>query len=139
MTDAPPRASLWLQIPYWLATGIVVLLLVWASVMYVALPDVAAGFFAQFGYPAYLIYPLAALKFLALLVIILHRWNDLRDMAYAAYFLNMAMALTAHIVHGDVFAHALVGMIAVPVSYLLGNRVRGRPRHNFFARFAGAA
>ena len=94
-----------------------------------------AAFFIKFGYPTYLIYPLAWLKVLTAAIIITHRYNDLRDMAYAAYFLNMVMALVAHLLYGDFFLHALVGVLLLPISYLLGNKVRGRPPKDFFGRW----
>ncbi len=117
---------------YWGATAILLFLLAWATGSYIIIHDTQAGFFEAFGYPTYLVYPLAALKFIAILVIVSHRFNDLRDMVYAAYFFNMILALVGHIVYGDFYGHAVVGLLAIPVSYLLGNQVRGRPKYNFF-------
>lgn len=142
MTDAtalPARSArivpLGPKLAYWLATGVTIFLLGWAGISYFVIHDTQAGFFEAFGYPTYLVYPLAILKITAIVVILAHRWNDLRDMVYAAYFINMAMALVGHILYGDFFGHAVVGMIAVPVSYLLGNQVRGMPGGNFFGRW----
>ena len=120
---------------YWIATGIILFLLGWSFIAYQLFHETAAGFFEAFGYPTYLVYPLAYLKLIAILVIVTHRYNDLRDMVYAAYFINMILALVGHIVYGDFFGHAIVGAIALVVSYLLGNRVRGRPDKDFFGRF----
>jgi hypothetical protein len=64
-----------------------------------------------------------------------HRYNDLRDMVYAAYFLNMILALAGHIIYGDFYGHALVGMFLMPILYLLGNQVRGRPQENIFGKW----
>ncbi len=124
-----------MKVIYWTATGIILFLLSWSFVFYHLLHDRAAGFFEAFGYPTYLVYPLAYLKLVAILVIVTHRYNDLRDMVYAAYFVNMIIALVGHIVYGDFFGHAILGAIALVVSYLLGNRVRGRPSKDFFGRF----
>lgn len=123
---------------YWLATGIILFLLSWAAISYHIIHDTQAGFFEAFGYPTYLIYPLAWLKILAIVVIVTHRYNDLRDMVYAAYFINMVLALVGHIQYGDFFGHALVGLVALPVSYLLGNRVRGKPLNVFFGKWTSA-
>lgn len=120
---------------YWLSTGIILFLLSWAVGSYIIIHDTQAGFFEAFGYPTYLVYPLALLKFIAVIVIVTHKFNDLRDMVYSAYFFNMALALVGHIIYGDFFGHALVGLILLPVSYLLGNQVRGRPSSNFFGRW----
>ena len=120
---------------YWISTGLILFLLSWSAITYHVIHDHQAQFFEAFGYPTYLVYPLAWLKVVAIVVIISHRHNDLRDMVYAAYFFNMLMALVGHILLGDVFAHALIGMLLLPVSYLLGNQVRGRPSRNFFGRW----
>lgn len=123
---------------YWISTGIVLFLMIWAAVSYVVIHDTQAGFFEAFGYPTYLVYPLAVLKAIGAIVIITHRYNDLRDMVYAAYFLNMLLALVGHIIYGDFFGHAVIGAICLPISYLLGNKVRGRATRNFFGRWTDA-
>lgn len=125
-------------ISYWIATGIVLFLLGWSFISYHWLYETATRYFAAFGYPTYLVYPLAYLKLLAAVIIVTHRFNDLRDMVYAAYFINIMLALVSHLVYGDFYLHALVGAIAVVVSYLLGNRVRGRPSADFFGKFTNS-
>lgn len=123
------------KIAYWGSTGVILFLLTWAAISYHVMHDKQAGFFEAFGYPTYLVYPLAYLKIIAIFVIVSHRYNDLRDMAYAAYFLNMILALVGHVVYGDFYGHAVVGLILMPISYLLGNQVRGRPQRNFFGKW----
>lgn len=122
-------------VAFWLATAYVLFLLGFAVWAYHANHDVIAGFFNLLGYPEYLVYPLAYLKLLVILIIVSHRYNDLRDMAYAAYFINMMMALVGHAAHGDSYLHAAVGGSCLIISYLLGNKVRGRPQRNFFGNF----
>lgn len=126
------------KIIYWLATAYVLFLLGFAVYAYHAKHAMIAGFFSALGYPTYLVYPLAYLKLLVMVIIITHRYNDLRDMAYAAYFINMMMALVAHAVHGDSFTHAAIGGACLIISYLLGNKVRGRPQRNLFAKYNDA-
>ena len=123
------------KIIYWLSTGIILFLLSWAAISYHVIHETQAGYFEAFGYPTYLVYPLAWLKIVAVLVIVTHRYNDLRDMVYAAYFLNMVSALVGHIQYGDFYGHALVGLLALPISYLLGNIVRGQPSRVFFGKW----
>ncbi len=112
---------------YWLATAIVLLLMGWSVVAYVVNHDFMAGYFVELGYPAYIIYPLAGLKLIAIMVILTNRFSDLKDMVYAAYFINMGLATAAHLSIGDMPYHAYVGLVAVPVSYVYSNRVRGKP------------
>ena len=120
---------------YWFSTSIILFLLAFAAITYHVINEQQTAFFTAFGYPEYLVYPLAYLKIIAILVIVTHRYNDLRDMVYAAYFLNMVLALVGHIIYGDFYGHALLGLILLPISYLLGNQVRGRPKYNLFGRW----
>jgi hypothetical protein len=120
---------------FWLATAYVLFLLGFSFWVYHTKYQMITGVFSTLGYPSYLIYPLAYLKLLAILIIISHRYNDLRDMAYAAYFINMTLALVGHAVYGDAYLHAVLGATCVMISYLLGNKVRGRPKRNFFGKF----
>lgn len=126
------RGKLYENIIYWIATGLMFALMSLSISMYTTRHDVAASFFTAFGYPAYVVYPLAALKAGALLIILTNRWDNLKHIAYGAYFLNMIMATYAHLIAGDNPVHAYVGLVAVPVSYILSNRVRGRPSRNAF-------
>jgi len=120
---------------FWLATAYVLYLLGFAVWAYHAKHEMISAYFNSLGYPTYLVYPLAYLKLLAILIIVSHRYNDLRDMAYAAYFINMIMALVGHAAHGDTYLHAAIGGTCLAISYLLGNKVRGRPKRNFFGQF----
>lgn len=134
-TQMKEQSNFMLKAIYWLSTMVVVFLLGFAVVMYHVNNAEISDYFLTLGYPSYLVYPLAYAKLMAILIIITHRYNDLRDMVYAAYFINMTLALVAHVEHGDSFIHAALGLAAIVFSYLLGNRVRGRPAHTFFGRF----
>jgi len=123
------------SIVYWLATAYMLFLLGFSVWAYHAKHAMIAGFFSALSYPEYLVYPLAYLKALVILIVVSHRYNDLRDMAYAAYFINMMMALVGHAVHGDSYLHAALGGTCLVISYVLGNSVRGKPQRNFFGRF----
>ncbi len=123
---------------YWLATAYVLFLLGFSVWAYHVKHEMISGFFLALGYPSYLVYPLAYLKLTVIVIVVSHRYNDLRDMAYAAYFINMMMALVGHAMHGDSYAHAALGGVCLVISYLLGNRVRGRPARNFFGNFTEA-
>lgn len=117
---------------YWVATALMFLLMLFAVVNYVIQYDVMAGFFEKFGYPAYIVYPLAALKFIAFMAIASNRYGNLKDIAYGAYFINMVAATYAHLLAGDNPVHAYVGLIVIPISYVLSNRVRGKPARDAF-------
>lgn len=125
-------AKLWEKIVYWIATVLMFALMLFAVQMYLRAPDIVAGFFEGYSYPGYVVYPLAAAKAVAFLVILLNRWRNLKDIAYGAYFINMIMATYAHIVAGDQPVHAYVGLVVIPFSYVLSNRVRGEPKSDAF-------
>jgi len=120
------------KVLYWIATLLMAALMLFSAQLYFFNHAAAVGFFELFGYPAYVVYPLAVLKLTALAVILANRWRNLKDIAYGAYYLNMIMATAAHLLAGDNPVHAYVGLVAVPLSYVLSNRVRGVPAHDAF-------
>ena len=107
------------------------LMMAFSFVTYHIMFDQQSGFFERFGYPTYIVYPLAYLKLLALIVIATNRFNNLKEIAYGAFFLNTIMATTAHLIDGHHPWHAYILLICIPVSYLLSNKVRGRPARDF--------
>ncbi len=126
------QARLWEIIAYWIATILMVSLMFFAVQMYLRNPDAISGIFVGFSYPGYAVYPLAAAKATALIVILFNRWRNLKDIAYGAFFINLMMATYAHVLAGDTPIHAYSGLIAVPISYVLSNRVRGEPARDAF-------
>lgn len=133
------HARWWEKLVYWLATGLMGLLMLYAVQMYLRQPEAVAQIFEGYSYPAYVIYPLAFAKATALAVILLNRWRNLKDIAYGAYFINLVMATYAHIAAGEQPIHAYVGLVAVPLSYALSNRVRGIPARDAFVLSGGRA
>ncbi|MFA5988191.1 MAG: DoxX family protein [Sphingomonas sp.] len=127
------RAVVWGEaIAYWVATLIMFAIMALAIIGYQAQYANFSRFFVEFGYPTYIIYPLAYLKLGALIAIAANRYRNLKDIAYGAYFINMGFATVAHLRHGDTPIHAYVGFVAIIISYVLSNRVRGEPRHDAF-------
>ena len=120
------------KIIYWIATLLMFALMAVAIVGYHIQYETMAGFFEAFGYPKYVVYPLAYLKLIALLAILTNRYRNLKDIAYGAYFINMIAATYAHLLAGDNLVHACVGLVVIPVSYILSNRVRGEPKRDAF-------
>ena len=120
------------KIIYWIATALMFVLMLMAIIGYHLIYEIMAGYFERFGYPTYVVYPLAYLKLVALLAILSNRYRNLKDIAYGAYFVNMVAATAAHLIAGDTPIHAYVGLVAVPVSYILSNRVRGEPKRDLF-------
>lgn len=117
---------------YWVATVIMFAIMLLAIIGYQANYARFAKFFVAFGYPTYIIYPLAYLKLGALIAILTNRYRNLKDIAYGAYFINMGLATAAHLSVGEQPIHAYVGFAAIILSYALSNRVRGEPKRDAF-------
>jgi len=120
------------KVLYWSATGYMLLLMMMSVVSYHINHDGMAMMFVAFGYPAYLVYPLAYLKLIGIIVVITNRYNNLKDWVYATYYINMILAFVVHVVAENFYWHAVLGLICVPISYIYSNKVRGRPSRNLF-------
>ena len=119
------------KIAYWLATAIMFYFMLFAIIKYHTSYEVMAGFFKSFGYPTYIVYPLAYLKLSALIAIATNYFNNLKEIAYGGYFINTCMALAAHLNAGHEPWHVYVLLPCIIVSYVLSNRVRGKPGKDF--------
>ncbi|MCZ6474895.1 MAG: DoxX family protein, partial [Gammaproteobacteria bacterium] len=106
------------KILYWSATGYMLLLMMMSVVSYHINHDGMAMMFVAFGYPAYLVYPLAYLKLIGIIVVITNRYNNLKDWVYATYYINMILAFVVHVVAENFYWHAVLGLICVPISYI---------------------
>lgn len=120
------------KVLYWSATAYMLLLMMMSVVSYHLNHDRMAMMFVAFGYPAYLVYPLAYLKLIGIIVVITNRYNNLKDWVYATYYINMILAFVVHVVAENFYWHAVLGLICVPISYIYSNKVRGRPSRNLF-------
>lgn len=115
------------KVIYWIATGYMLFAMLWSVVTYHVLNETITDLFIQYNYPTYIIYPLAYLKLIGAIVIITNHYADLKEWVYATYYINMILAFFAHFVAQDMYWHAVLGLILVPVSYLYSNKVRGVP------------
>lgn len=81
--------------------------------------------FTKFGYPTYNIYPLAIAKTLGLIAIWTNKSKALKEWAYAGFFFDIILALSAHInINDGEYATAAVGLILLLVSCLSGKQMR---------------
>lgn len=113
------------KIVYWIATGILSIVIVYSAQMYFRNPEAIAGYFENLNYPRYLVYPLATAKILGLVAI----WGNfskwLKEWAYAGFFFDITLAFTTHMVAKDGGeAFSIVAFIALMLSYFLGKKVR---------------
>jgi DoxX-like family len=113
---------------YWGATGLLALMYLAGAAMYLSNISGVQQIFGTLGYPAYLV-PILAVAKLAGAVVILWRFSvALSDLAYAAMFFHLLLALSAHINMGDGgFVPAIVGLIALLASFFTQNHARAKP------------
>lgn len=110
---------------YWTATGLLTAIMLFSVYNYFFNYESITGFFDHFGYPTYLVYPLAVAKILGLVAIWgnFSRW--LKEWAYAGFFFDTLLAFFAHyITDGDGYLFAAIALVATLVSYLIGKNVR---------------
>ena len=116
------------KILYWASTGLLSALMLMSAGMYVFRYEPIAATFTALGYPAYLVYPLATAKVLGVLAILTRRSKTLQGLAYAGFFYDTALALTAHLAVDDgEFLPATVAMALVLLSYAAEKKLRPSP------------
>lgn len=113
---------------YWISTGLLTAIYLAGGAMYLSNISGVQHAFGGLGYPAYLVPILAVLKPAAAVVILWRFSVALSDLAYAAMFFHLLLAISAHLNVGDNgFAPASVGVVALVVSFLTQNAVRRKP------------
>ncbi len=121
-----PKSST--KILYWSSTGLLSALMLMSAGMYVLDHEPVAETFARLGYPTYLVYPLATAKILGVVAILTRRSKTLQGLAYAGFFYDTLIALSAHIAVDDgEFAPAIVALVLVIVSYAAEKRLHPTP------------
>lgn len=113
------------KILYWVSTTLLSLVMLYSAYNYFFNYQAIKGFFEAFGYPIYLIYPLAIAKLLGLLAIWGNFSKSLKEWAYAGFFFNTLMAFFAHYMIADgQQTGAVLAFVFMMVSYFTGKTVR---------------
>lgn len=113
------------KILFWASTSLLTLLMLFSAYNYFFNNSAINEAFDSFGYPTYLIYPLAIAKLMGLLAIWSNVSNSLKEWAYAGFFFNAFLAFFAHYMIGDgQQMGAVLAMIFVLTSYFTGKTVR---------------
>jgi uncharacterized membrane protein YphA (DoxX/SURF4 family) len=101
------------RIIYWILTGIVALMMLFSTYLYLSDPKIAQAF-VHIGFPAYFRIELAIAKAIGALVLLLPVAARLKEWAYAGFAITIISAFIAHTASGD---PASVRMM--PVIFLL--------------------
>ena len=111
------------KILYYIVTGLFTALMLFSAGMYFTKYDQMVQGFTNFGYPTYIIYPLAIVKILGLIVIWQPMYKTIKEWAYAGFFFNAVLAFFAHYMIGDgEQTGAIVAIVLLLTSYYLGKK-----------------
>ncbi|MEM8488713.1 MAG: DoxX family protein [Bacteroidota bacterium] len=106
------------KIFYWIATGLVCLMMIFSAGMYLFNTAEIQALFTSLGYPAYIVIPLAIAKILAVVAILTKKSAVLKEWAYAGLCFDFILASSAHIMVGDGEQYgAIVALVILAVSY----------------------
>ena len=106
------------KIVYWASTGLLSLLMFFSAMMYFFQTPMASEMFTNLGFPVYIIFPLGVAKILGITAILTKKSDMLKEWAYAGFFFDFLLAISAHLSIGDgEFSGALVAMLFLLTSY----------------------
>ncbi len=89
------------KIIYWISTGLLCLMMLGSAGMYLFNYEEVSGLFKGFGFPTWVIYPLAVAKILGVIAILTKASRLLKEWAYAGFFFDFLLAIGAHLAIGD--------------------------------------
>lgn len=114
------------KIIYWIATGLFCAIMLYSASFYIADTETAKGFFELFGYPTYIVIPLAIAKILGVIMILWRKSAWLTSWAYAGFFIDLVLAFFAHHLSTEApdTTFVLIAMILMLISFFFGKVVR---------------
>jgi len=111
------------KIIYWTTTGLLSALLLMSSGMYIFQNEMIQQLFTSFGYPTYLIYPLAIAKITAVIVLLSQKSSNIKEWVYAALFFDFLLAFFAHVMVKDgEQIGAIIAIVLLITSYIYNNK-----------------
>lgn len=109
---------------HYVTKGLFTALMLFSISMYLFNNDAIRSAFLTFGYPAYLVYPLATAKFLGLIAIWQTKVKTINEWAYAGFAFNIILAFFAHFMISDgEYLFALIGAVLLIVNYMTYNKL----------------
>jgi len=112
------------KIAFLASTGLLTLLMLGSTGMYLFNTAEVQQTFETLGYPSYIVIPLAIAKIAGLITIWFIPNESLKEWAYAGFFFDFVLAFFAHVAAGDgAFAPALVATILLFISYFTRKKV----------------
>ena len=109
---------------YWISTLILFSMLILTGILYFVYYDTLVDYFKLYGYPIYIIYPLAILKIVGSIVILSNKNKFFKELAYAGFFFNFIIAFFAHYMVNEFDPFPTISLILLFISYFLGRKIR---------------
>lgn len=114
------------KIIYYVTTGLLSLMLIGSAAMYIFKNEDISQLFTSFGYPTYIIYPLAIAKISAVIVL----WTKLKtikEWAYSALAFEFLLAFFAHFMIGDgEQTGAIIALVLLFTSYFTAKSLNAK-------------
>ena len=115
-----------LRLTYLISTGLISALMLFSASMYFNQHAMVRETFTALGYPTYIIYPLAVLKVLGLIAIWSNYSKSLREWAYAGFFFDFVLAVSAHLsINDGQHMAAAAAIVLLFISYFSDRRLSG--------------
>ncbi len=108
---------------YWISTITLFSMLILTGILYFIFYETLVAYFIRYGYPIYLIYPMAIAKILGSIVVLFNKNKFLTELAYAGFFFNFILAFFAHLMIGEFDPFPTISLILLLVSYFTGKKI----------------
>ncbi|RLD27947.1 MAG: DoxX family protein [Bacteroidetes bacterium] len=109
---------------YWTTTILLFSMLIVTGILYFVYYETLVMYFNRYGYPTYIIYPLAIAKILGSIVILYNKNQFLKELAYAGFFFNFILAFFAHYMVSEFDPFPSISLVLLLISYFTGKKVR---------------
>ncbi|WP_428666272.1 DoxX family protein [Runella sp.] len=114
------------KIIYWITTGLISLMFLFSSYMYLTkAPDLMQGF-QKIGFPVYFVTMLGIFKLLGSLALLNPWFNNLKELAYAGFGFTLIGAIWTHIATNTPFVMPLVILVVLGVSYFFYKKLQAK-------------
>ncbi|NJM52307.1 MAG: DoxX family protein [Blastocatellia bacterium] len=116
-----------LKILFYISTVLLTLLMMLSAGMYFFKYEMVTQIFTQLGFPTYIVYPLAVAKILGLIAIWTNFSESLTEWAYAGFFFDFVLALSAHLNANDGgWLTAVIALVLLFASYFSGKIIKSQ-------------
>ena len=105
------------RIIYKISTISLFSMLILTGILYFVYYDELVVYFERYGYPTYLIYPLAGAKIIGSFVILKSKNRLLVDFTYAGFFFNFVLAFFAHLMAKEIDPFPTISLVLLLTSY----------------------